>query len=282
MLLRAGKLEKTLVQMMVEGSLEGEEKAKAIVKEIMLYEVDTIIWNLLTKWIHESLHKGKEALQNAKEIETWNPKSKAKPIAQSAVELVKLAKTIMEQFFQNPIGITEDIVQELVNGLENLFQDYIMFVSACGTKQSYVPVIPSLTRCNRNSKFSMFLKKGCQCSGGGSLKADHISNATKEGHNPRPSSSRGTQCLYIRLNTLFYLLTHINSLEKTLSQNLVVLPSTRKSQVPPATGRWHRSDTNTILKRPGQPQSSQMQDDSDDLGVEPEFGSGSESGCEDA
>ncbi|KAL1330270.1 hypothetical protein HN51_047447 [Arachis hypogaea] len=226
-LLRAGKLEKTLVQMMVEGSLEGEEKAKAIVKEMMLYEVDTIIWNLLRKWIHESLHKGKEALQNAKETETWNPKSKAEPIAQSAVELVKLAKTIMEQFFQIPIGITEDIVQELANGLENLLQDYIMFVSACGTKQSYVPVIPSLTRCNRNSKFSMFLKKGCQCGGGGSSEADHISNVTKEGHNPRPSTSRGTQRLYIRLNTLFYLLTHINSLEKTLSQNPVVLPSTR-------------------------------------------------------
>ncbi|RYR73016.1 hypothetical protein Ahy_A02g007273 [Arachis hypogaea] len=65
----------------------------------MLYEVDTIIWNLLRKWIHESLQKGKEALQNAKEIETWNPKSKTEPIAQSTVELVKLAMTIMEQFF---------------------------------------------------------------------------------------------------------------------------------------------------------------------------------------
>ncbi|RYR73015.1 hypothetical protein Ahy_A02g007272 [Arachis hypogaea] len=98
-----------------------------------------------------------------------------------------------------------------------------MFVSACGTKQSYVPVIPSLTRCNRNSKFSMLLKKGCQCSGGSSSEADHISNVTR-----RPSTSRGTQRLYIRLNTLLYLLTHINSLEKTLSKNPVVLPSTRQ------------------------------------------------------
>ncbi|MED6187179.1 hypothetical protein PIB30_074021 [Stylosanthes scabra] len=226
-LMRAGKLEKALVQMMVEGSLEGEEKAKTVVKEMVLYEVDTIIWNLLKKWIEESLHKGKEFLVKAKDTETWNPKSKAEPIAQSAAELVKLAKTIVDEFFQIPVGITEDIVQDLANGLENLFQDYIMFVSACGTKESYVPLTPSLTRCNQNSKFSEFLKKAGQCGCGGSLEKDHTSSVTNEGHNPRPSTSRGTQRLYIRLNTLFYLQTHINSLEKTLSLNPAVLPSTR-------------------------------------------------------
>jgi len=30
------------------------------------------------------------------------------------------------------MGITEDIVQELADGLESLFQDYMMFVAACG------------------------------------------------------------------------------------------------------------------------------------------------------
>ena len=38
----------------------------------------------------------------------------------------------MEQFFKIPIGITEDIVQELADGLESLFQDYMMFVTTCG------------------------------------------------------------------------------------------------------------------------------------------------------
>lgn len=30
------------------------------------------------------------------------------------------------------MGITEDVVQELADGLEGLFQDYVMFVAACG------------------------------------------------------------------------------------------------------------------------------------------------------
>ena len=45
---------------------------------------------------------------------------------------MKLAKTTVEQFFQIPIGITEDIVQDLADGLESIFQDYMMFVAACG------------------------------------------------------------------------------------------------------------------------------------------------------
>jgi hypothetical protein len=42
----------------------------------------------------------------------------------------------MEEFFQVPITITEDLVQDLVDGLENLFLDYIKFVAACGKKKN--------------------------------------------------------------------------------------------------------------------------------------------------
>lgn len=52
-------------------------------------------------------------------------------------------------------------------------------------------------------------------------------SGTNEGHHPRPSTSRGTQRLYIRLNTLHYLLSHIHSLDKTLSLSPRIIPSTR-------------------------------------------------------
>lgn len=38
-----------------------------------------------------------------------------------------------------------------------------------------------------------------------------------EGNNPRPSTSRGTQRLYIRLNTLHYLIAQLNFLNKSLT-----------------------------------------------------------------
>jgi hypothetical protein len=65
-------------------------------------------------------------------LQTWNPKSKSEPYAQSASEIVKSAKTTVEEFFQIPIGITEELVQDLADGLETIFQDYMMFVAACG------------------------------------------------------------------------------------------------------------------------------------------------------
>ncbi|XP_027364413.1 protein unc-13 homolog [Abrus precatorius] len=222
---RAEKLEKVLLQMVVENSVDGEDNGNTVLREMVPYEVDSIILNLLKKWINESLHKGKECLQRGKETETWNPKSKSEPYAQSAADLMKFAKTTVDQFFQIPIGINEETIHYLADGLESLFQDYMMFVAACGTKQSYIPSLPPLTRCNRDSKFIKLWKKASPC--GGSLsELEHI-NGTTEGHNPRPSTSRGTQRLYIRLNTLHYLLSHIQTLEKSLIQIPSVVPSNR-------------------------------------------------------
>lgn len=65
-------------------------------------------------------------------MQTWNPKSKSEPYAQSAEELMKLAKETVEDFFEIPIGITENIVHDLANGLEHLFKDYTTFVASCG------------------------------------------------------------------------------------------------------------------------------------------------------
>ncbi|KAL5542331.1 hypothetical protein UlMin_010041 [Ulmus minor] len=221
---RAGKLEKILVQMVVEDSADCEDGGKSIVREMVPYEVDYIILKLLKKWIDERLAKGKECLSRAKESETWNPKSKSEPYAQSAVELTKLAKEAVDDFFEIPIGITEDLVQDLAEGLERLFQDYTIFVSSCGSKQSYVPSLPPLTRCNRDSKFLKLWKKATPCGVG---LEESFPNGTNEGNHPRPSTSRGTQRLYIRLNTLHYLLSHLHSLDKSLSLSHRIIPSTR-------------------------------------------------------
>lgn len=71
-------------------------------------------------------------------LQTWSPKSKTELHAQSAADLMKLVVTTVEEFFQVPIAITEDLVQDLVEGLENLFQDYIKSVAACGKQCEFI------------------------------------------------------------------------------------------------------------------------------------------------
>ncbi|KAF8392150.1 hypothetical protein HHK36_022492 [Tetracentron sinense] len=220
---RAGGLEKLLIQMVVEDSVDCDDGGKTIITEMVPYEVDSIILNLLKTWIDERLKRGKGYLDRAKETETWNPKSKTEPYAQSAVEMMKLAKETVDDFFEIPINISDDLVQDLADGLELLFQDYTSFVASCGSKQSYIPTLPPLTRCNRDSKFVKLWKKAASpCKEGAE---DSHQGKSTEGHHPRPSTSRGTQRLYIRLNTLNYLLSHLHSLDKTLSLSPRLTPS---------------------------------------------------------
>ncbi|KAL0884453.1 hypothetical protein Bca101_008434 [Brassica carinata] len=226
----AGKLEKVLVQMVAEESEECEDGGKGLVREMVPYEVDSIILRLLKQWTEEKLKTVHECLNRAKEAETWNPKSKSEPYAQSAGELMKLAKDAIDEFFEIPIGITEDLVHDLAEGLEQLFQEYTAFVASCGSKQSYIPTLPPLTRCNRDSKFVKLWKKATPCTASGE-DLNNLSGGAPviaDGNHPRPSTSRGTQRLYIRLNTLHFLSSQLHSLNKALSLNPKVLPAARK------------------------------------------------------
>ncbi|KAM7256700.1 hypothetical protein ACFE04_012441 [Oxalis oulophora] len=211
---RAAKLERVLVQMVVEDSAESEDGGKSLVREMVPYEVDSVILKLLKQWIEKRLNKGRECLHRAKDGETWNPKSKSEPYAQSGVELTKLAKDTIDDFFKIPIGITDDLVLDLADGLEMLFHDYSTFVASCGSKQSYLPTLPPLTRCHTDSKFLKLWKRASPCRVG-LEEVHHI--GSNEGHHPRPSTSRGTQRLYIRLNTLHYLQSQLHSFDKTLA-----------------------------------------------------------------
>uniref|UniRef100_A0A7N0U3G2 Uncharacterized protein n=1 Tax=Kalanchoe fedtschenkoi TaxID=63787 RepID=A0A7N0U3G2_KALFE len=220
---RAGKVEKILVQMIVEDTENCDDGGKSIVKEMVPYEVDSIVVRLLRKWIDEKSRKGRDSINRAKETETWNPKSKMEPFAHSAADLVNSVKDAVDEFFEIPICISEDLLYDFAHVLDRIFQDYITFVSSCGAKQGYIPTLPPLTRCNRGSKFQKLWRKAAgPCSAG---LEDYSQNEGQ--HPPRSSTSRGTQRLYIRLNTLHYLQAHVNSFEKALALSPRIIPSTR-------------------------------------------------------
>ncbi|WOK98749.1 hypothetical protein Cni_G07461 [Canna indica] len=212
----AGKLEKLLVQMVVEDSADCEDGGKGIVREMIPYDVDSTIASLLEKWIQERLRTGKECLSRAKETESWMPKSKNEPYAQSAVDLMKVAKVTMDEFFEIPVGTRDHMVGNLEEGLESVFQEYTAFVAACGSKQSYVPSLPPLTRCNQDSSWAKIWKRATIRCGAGTGSMPGRGSAA-DMHKSRPSTSRGTQRLFIRLNTLHYLLAHLHALDKSLS-----------------------------------------------------------------
>ncbi|CAN6296604.1 unnamed protein product [Urochloa humidicola] len=218
----AGRLEKALVHLMVEDVADSDDGGKSVVREVVPYEVEALVVRFLKTWIEEKLRSAKECLVRAKDTESWIPKSKGDPYARSAVELMKLAKAIVDEFFGIPVTARDGMVHELADGLGATFQEYISFLASCGNKQSYLPSLPPLTRCNQDSKIIRLWRRAaspCRVTvtspRGGVYHGQSASFSG--GNNPRPSTSRGTQRLYVRLNTLHYLLSHIQALDKSLS-----------------------------------------------------------------
>ena len=66
---RAAKLEKFLVQMVVEDSAECEDGGKSIVREMIPFEVDAVIQRVMKQWIEDRTKRGRECFLRAKDSE---------------------------------------------------------------------------------------------------------------------------------------------------------------------------------------------------------------------
>ncbi|XP_062200461.1 protein unc-13 homolog [Phragmites australis] len=214
----ASRLEKALAQMTAEDAVDCDDgRAKAVVGDMEPYEVEVVVMGLLKTWMDDKLMLGRDCLLRAKDTESWVPKSKEESFAASVMELTKLARATVDEFSEIPASAKDEVVQDLVDGLESIFVDYISFVASCGSKQSYLPPLPPLTRCNQDSGFFRLWKKAvlpsCQAPQGSPL------GGGGSHHIPRPSISRGTQRLYVRLNMLHYVLTHVQAIDKSLSSS---------------------------------------------------------------
>lgn len=66
---RAGKLEKYLLQMVVEDTENSKEAGQGLIREISPFEIDSIELRLLRKWVVAKLTEVKECVDRAKETE---------------------------------------------------------------------------------------------------------------------------------------------------------------------------------------------------------------------
>lgn len=148
--------------------------------------------------------------------------SKTEPYAQSSMEIVAFAKEAMESFFQLSSIVSENMFYDFINGLEKVILDYITFVAACGSRQSFVPTIPPPTRCSNDSTiFKLWRKAACSIG-----VEEHNWEIDDEDNNHfQATITRGTQRLYIRLNTLHNLMLQLHSLEKLLSISINITPT---------------------------------------------------------
>lgn len=205
----ADKLEKDLVLIAVEDSVDSEDGGKAIIREMPPYEADTAIANLVKVWIKTRLDKQKEWVDRNLQQEVWNPQANQEGFAPSAVEVLRIIDETLDAFFQLPIPTHPALLPDLMAGLDRCLQYYITKAkSGCGSRNTYIPTMPALTRCTTGTKLQGVWKKKDK-----SLTTQRRNSqvATMNGDN-----SFGVPQLCVRINTLQRIRTEMDVLEKRI------------------------------------------------------------------
>lgn len=205
----ADKLEKDLVQIAVEDSVDSDDGGKAIIREMPPYEAEAAIANLVKGWMKTRLDTLKEWVDRNLQQEVWNPRANQEGFAPSAVEVLRILDETLVAFFQLPIPMHPALLPDLMTGLDRCVQYYVTKAkSGCGSRTTFVPTMPSLTRCTVGSKFGSFGKK-----------KEKTPNSQKR--NPQVATvngdnSFGISQLCVRINTLQRIRTELEALEKRI------------------------------------------------------------------
>ncbi|MBA0784002.1 hypothetical protein Gotri_001630, partial [Gossypium trilobum] len=135
----ADKLEKDLVQIAVEDEVDSDDGGKAIIREMPPYEAEAAIGNLVKGWI---------------KTRVWSQQASQEGHAPSAVKILRIIDETLDAFFQLPIPTHPTLLPDLIVGLDKCLQYYVIKTkSGCGSRNTYIPTMPALTRCEIGSKF---------------------------------------------------------------------------------------------------------------------------------
>ncbi|KAM1201616.1 hypothetical protein ACFX2J_017689 [Malus domestica] len=208
----ADKLEKDLVQIAVEDLVDSEDGGMSIIREMPPYEAEAVIANLAKAWIRTRVDRLREWVDRNLHQEVWNPKANKERFAPSAVEVLRIIDDTLETFFMLPIPMHSVLVPELMIGLDKCIQHYILKAkSGCGTRNTFIPTLPALTRCSARSKYGVFKKK----------ERLHISQRRKsQVGSTNGDSSFGIPQLCVRINTLQLIRMELGVFEKRIISHL--------------------------------------------------------------
>ncbi|XP_004287459.1 PREDICTED: uncharacterized protein LOC101291750 [Fragaria vesca subsp. vesca] len=217
----ADKLEKDLVQIAVEDLVDSEDGGKSIIQEMPPYEAEAVMAELAKDWIRTRVDRLKEWVDRNLQQEVWNPQANKERLAPSAIEVLRIIDETLEAFFMLPIPMHPGLIPELKTGLDRCLQYYVSKAkTGCGTRITFIPSMPALTRCSAGSKFHGVFKK---------KERSHINQRRKaQVGSTNGDSLFGIPQLCVRINTLQLIRTELGAFEKRIFAHLGNLESTQK------------------------------------------------------
>ncbi|KAL3625444.1 hypothetical protein CASFOL_030898 [Castilleja foliolosa] len=210
-LLAAEKLEKDLVEMAVADSLDSEDGGKATIQEMTPYDAQTVVKGFVKSWIQTRVDGLGDWVNRSVQQEKWNPQVNKGRFAPSGVEVLRIVDETLEAFFFLPIPVHPVLLPELMGGLDKCLRNYVSkAISGCGSRITFIPSLPPLTRCNAGSKFSSFMRKDRL------LKSPSMKSQAAS----RNLDSFSLPQLCLRINTLYNIRKELEALEKRTVSNL--------------------------------------------------------------
>ncbi|KAE9607571.1 hypothetical protein Lalb_Chr09g0331461 [Lupinus albus] len=223
MLLAADKLEKDLVHIAVEDSIDSEDGGKSIIREMHPYESEVVIANLVKSWIKIRVERLEEWVDTSLQQEVWNPRAND-GIALSAVQVLRVIDDSVEAFFQLPIPVHAVLLPKLISGLDKSLQQYILKAkSGCGNRNSFIPTMPALTRCSTGSKFHSIFKR--------KEKIPVTQRRKSQVGTSNIDSLFGLPQLCVRINTMQHIRMEVKVLEKRTISHLGSSKSTNDNDI---------------------------------------------------
>ncbi|KAK1630330.1 hypothetical protein QYE76_004645 [Lolium multiflorum] len=203
----ADKLEKDLVNIAVEDSVDSDDGGKSLIREMPPYEAENAIANLAKAWIKERVDRLKGWVDRNLKQETWNPGANRDNFAPSSVEMLRIIGETLDAFFQLPIPMHPALLPDLTAGLDRSLQLYVSKAkSGCGSRNTFLPELPPLTRCEVGSKL-LFKKKE---------KPQNPQHRVSQNGSTNGTDGLGLPQLCVRLNTLQYIRSELENLEKKI------------------------------------------------------------------
>ncbi|KAM3282137.1 protein unc-13 [Capsicum chacoense] len=201
----ADKLEKDLVQIAVEDSVDCDDGGKAIIREMPPFEAEGAIANMVKDWIKMRIDRLKEWVDRNLQQEVWNPQANEGGFAPSAVEVLRIIDETLDAFFLLPIPMHPALLPDLMSGLDRCLQYYVSKAkSGCGSRNTYVPTMPALTRCTTATK--LWKKKDKTLN---TKRNSQVATANGD-------DSFGVLQLCVRINTFQRIRTELEVLEKRI------------------------------------------------------------------
>jgi hypothetical protein len=207
----ADKLEKDLVQIAVEDAVNSDDGGKSVIREMPPYEAEAVIVTLVKDWIKTRVDRLKEWIDRNLQLEVWDPQANKEHFAPSAIEVLRIIDDTLEAFFLLPIPMHSVLVPDLMKALDRCLQHYVSKIkSGCGSRSSFVPTLPPMTRCSTGSKFGVFKKKD----------KSHLTQRKSQVGNTNGDTLFGVPQLCVRISTLQLIRLELGVFKKRIVAHL--------------------------------------------------------------